>query len=72
MFDHREPTRWRRPVRHAGGCGQRIPCPKHGQPLGPDYLPAERLRNGTVIAHDCGAEIRPGELELFAWTASRG
>lgn len=50
-----------RPIRHDGPCGQRIPCPKHGQPLGP-YLPAERLRNGDTVAHDCGQTWRPDEL----------
>lgn len=49
-----------RPVRHPFGCGERIPCPKHGT-LGV-YLPAERLRNGDVIAHDCGSTWRPHEL----------
>jgi hypothetical protein len=49
-----------RPIRHAWGCGERIPCPKHGT-LGV-YLPAERLGNGDVIAHDCGGTWRPHEL----------
>ena len=51
-------------VRHPLGCGERIPCPVHGT-LGP-YLPAERLRNGTVIAHCCGGSWRPDELRSVA------
>jgi len=43
-------------------CGERIPCPEHGLPWGPLYRPAERLHNGTVIAHDCGQTWRPFEL----------
>lgn len=58
-----------RPIHHRGPCGERIPCPKHG-PDGP-YLTAERLANGTILAHDCGAEVRPWELPAFAWTAAR-
>lgn len=53
-----------RPVRHSFGCGERIPCPAHGR-LGP-YNPAERLRNGDVIAHDCGRTWRPHELSQAA------
>lgn len=49
-----------RPVHHDGGCGERVPCPRHGM-LGP-YLPAEKLHNGTVLAHDCGGTWRPREL----------
>lgn len=49
-----------RPVHHDLACGERIPCPEHGM-LGP-FLPAERLRNGTVIAHDCGQTWRPSDL----------
>lgn len=48
------------PVRHDHGCGERIPCPVHGR-LGP-YNPAERLRNGTIVAHDCGRSWRWWEL----------
>jgi hypothetical protein len=42
---------------HGPTCGERIPCPLHGQPLGPHYLPAERQRRRfvtLVFAHDCG------------------
>jgi hypothetical protein len=51
------------PVRHdlAHGCGERMPCPLHGLLEG-GYHPAERLRNGDVIAHDCGIRWRPTEL----------
>lgn len=49
-------------VRHPGiPCGERIPCPLHGLPLGPHYPVAERLRNGTIVAHDCGRTWRPSE-----------
>ena len=50
-----------RPVQHVGACGERIPCPRHGLLAGL-YRPAERLINGTVIAHDCGKTWRPTEL----------
>lgn len=53
-----------RRIRHAGPCGQRVPCPAHGS-LGV-YLPAERLRNGTIVAHDCGRSWRPHELARAA------
>lgn len=52
-------------LRHPGACGQRIPCPIHGVMAG-GYNPAERLRNGTVIAHDCGQSWRPWELARIA------
>jgi hypothetical protein len=59
--DRRQPST--RPVRHDGPCGSaRIPCPVHGLALGPLYPPAERLPNGTVVAHDCGRSWRPWEL----------
>ena len=51
-----------RTVPHVGPCGERIPCPAHGLAFGPFYPPAERLRNGDVIAHDCGRRWRPWEL----------
>lgn len=50
-------------VRHDGSpCGTRIPCPVHGLPYGELYPPAERLRSGTIVAHDCGRTWRPWEL----------
>lgn len=58
----RQDTTRPRPIRHDGGCGERLPCPRHGLPLGPSYQPAERLRNGTILAHDCGRSWRPWEL----------
>ena len=50
-----------RPVAHDGflGCGPRQPSPC-GAVLGP-YLPAEKLRNGTVVGHICGTAWRPGD-----------
>ncbi len=53
-----------RPIRHDGSCGQRIPCPAHGR-LGL-YNPAELLRNGDTLAHDCGQTWRPHELSRVA------
>ena len=55
-----EPAPRLRPVLHPLSCGERVPCPVHGR-LGP-YNPAERLRNGDVIAHCCGRTWRPNEL----------
>lgn len=53
------PARLRpRVVHHDGPCGVRVECPAHGRPFGESYLPAERLRNGWVVAHDCGTEFR--------------
>lgn len=43
-------------IDHGPACGERIPCPVHGTPNGPDYLPAERqIRQFGVFifAHDC-------------------
>lgn len=54
------------PIRHAGPCGRRIPCPVHGMALGPNYSPAERMRNGDVLAHDCGRVWRRSELPQVA------
>ena len=51
-------------IAHAFGCGARIPCPIHGL-IGP-YNPAERLRNGDTVAHDCGRTWRPAELPEVA------
>jgi len=60
----------RNPLRHAGPCGERIPCPRHGLPFGPHYKPAERLRNGDVLTFDCGRRLRPWELAAFeVWAA---
>ena len=52
-------------VRHDLACGERIPCPVHGMLPG-GYNPAERLRNGTIIAHDCGRSWRPWEMARLA------
>lgn len=51
-----------RTVQHPGiRCGERVPCPAHGMAWGPHYRPAERLPNGTLVAHDCGGQWRPWE-----------
>jgi hypothetical protein len=42
---------------HGPACGnERLACPEHGMPFGPNYLPAERqVRRDVVLifAHDC-------------------
>ena len=49
-----------RPVRHPGACGERIEPPCGSGALAP-YRAAERLRNLTVLCHECGHAWRPSE-----------
>jgi hypothetical protein len=64
LDDIRKPT----PVRHPDACGIRIPCPAHGLYRG--LLPAEQLRNGWIVAHDCGRTWRPSEMPAGPWSTA--